>query len=119
MTLSKLWLFLKHYWYIPLVLVLLLCAFVVYRSKISSLLGVIDSAREEHRRSLEKLSAATTEKVRTERIATDKHIEDMTSIELEKQREIEEVLTKIEKREAVLEGDIDEIARQLQKEFGD
>jgi len=82
-------------------------------------LNIITSAREEHKRSLEKLSVAANEKVRTERKATDKHIEDMTSIELEKQTAVEEVLTKIEKREADLEGDIDEIARQLQKEFGD
>ena len=119
MTLSKLWLFLKHYWYIPLVLVMLLCAFVVYRSKISSLLSIITSAREEHRKSLKKLSDAADKKVKTERNATDKHIEEMTSIELKKQKEIDEVVTKIEEREADLEGDINEIARQLQKEFGD
>ena len=119
MTLSKIWLFVKHYWYIPLVLVLLLCAFVVYRSKISVLLGLITSARTDHKKSLEKLSAAADKKVETERKASDKHVQEMTALEVGKQKEIDEVLTKIERRESALESDIDEIARQLKKEFGE
>ena len=116
---EKTWLFVKHYWYVPLVLVLLLCAFVAYRSKISVLLGVITSAREDHKKSLEKLSHAADTKVRAERKATDKHIEEMTSIELEKQKEIDKVLSKIEEREDELQENIDEIAEQLKKEFGE
>tara|TARA_Y100001972_G_scaffold120021_1_gene161996 strand:- start:502 stop:858 length:357 start_codon:yes stop_codon:yes gene_type:complete len=116
---KKLWLFIKHYWYIPLVLVLLLCAFVVYRSKISALLGVISSAREEHKKSLHKLSHAADTKVKAERKATDKHIKEMTSIEVEKQKEIDKVLSKIERREDELKENIDEIAEQLRKEFGE
>lgn len=119
MTLSKLWLFVKHYWYIPLVLVLLLCAFVAYRSKISVLLGLITSARTDHKKSLEKLSAAADKKVDTERKASDKHVQEMTTLEIGKQKEINEVLTKIGRRESVLESDIDEIAEQLKKEFGE
>ena len=119
MTLSKLWLFVKHYWYIPLVLILLLCAFVIYRSKISALLGVITSAREDHKKSLEKLSHAADAKVKTERKATDKHIREMTSIEMEKQKEIDKVLSKMEEREDELRENIDEIAEQLKKEFGE
>ena len=119
MTLSKLWLFVKHYWYIPLVLVLLLCAFIVYRSKISVLLGLIASARTDHRKSLEKLSAAADKKVATERKASDKHLQEMNALEVGKQKEIEEVLTKIERREDELQDNIDEIAEQLKKEFGE
>jgi len=118
-TLSKLWLFVKHYWYIPLVLILLLCAFVAYRSKISVLLGLITSARTDHKKSLEKLSAAADKKIDTERKASDKHVQEMTALEIEKQKEIDEVLTKIEKREDELQENIDEIAKQLKKEFGE
>ena len=116
---EKIWLFVKHYWYIPLVLVLLLCAFVAYRSKISVLLGLITSAREDHKKSLEKLSHAADTKVKTERKATDKHIKEVTSIEMEKQKEIDKVLSKIERREDELKENIDEIAEQLKKEFGE
>ena len=116
---EKIWLFVKHYWYIPLVLILLLCAFVAYRSKISVLLGLITSARTDHKKSLEKLSAAADKKVETERKASDKHVQEMTALEVGKQKEIDKVLTKIERRESALESDIDEIARQLEKEFGE
>ncbi len=116
---EKTWLFVKHYWYIPLVLVLLLCAFIVYRSKISTLLGVITSAREEHKKSLEKMEKSANQRVKKDRKASDKHIEEMTSIELRKQKEIDKVLTKIENREDELQENIDEIAKQLKKEFGD
>ena len=115
---KKLWLFVKHYWYIPLVLVLLLCAFVMYRSKVSKLLGMITSASEEHKKSLEKLKKVSDTRVEKEREISDKHIEEMTSLEVEKQKEIEEVLTKIEAREDELQENIDEIARQLKEEFG-
>ena len=115
---KKLWLFVKHYWYIPLVLVLLLCAFVIYRSKVSKLLGMITSANEEHKKSLEKLEKVSDTRVEKDREISDKHIEKMTSIEVEKQKEIEEVLTKIEAREDELQENIDEIARQLKEEFG-
>ena len=119
MTLSKIWLFVKHYWYIPLVLVLLLCAFVVYRSKISVLLGLITSARTDHKKSLEKLSTAADKKVDTERKASDKHIQEITALEVGKQKEIEEVLTKIERREDELQDNIDKIAEQLKTACGD
>ena len=116
---EKTWLFIKHYWYIPLVLVLLLCAFVVYRSKISTLLGVITSAREEHKKSLEKMEQSANQRVNKDRKASDKPKEEMSSLEIEKQKQIEEVLTKIEKREDELQENIDEIAKQLKEEFGD
>ena len=115
---KKLWLFIKHYWYIPLVLVLLLCAFIIYRSKVSKLLGMITSAREEHKKSLEKLKKVSDTRVEKEREISDKHIEEMTSIEIEKQKEIDKVLSKIERREDELKENIDEIARQLKEEFG-
>ena len=117
--LSKLWLFVKHYWYIPLVLILLLCAFVTYRSKVSKLLGMITSASEEHKKSLEKLEKVSDNRIDKERKATDKHIDKMATVEIEKQREIEAVLSKIEEREDELQENIDEIARQLKEEFGD
>jgi len=117
--LTKVWLFVKHYWYIPLVLILLLCAFVVYRSKISALVSVITSAQEEHKKSLEKIKVAAEQKINKERKASDKHIEEMTSLQIDKQKKIEEVLTKIENREDELKENIDEIAKQLKKEFGD
>ena len=116
--LSKLWLLVKHYWYIPLVLVLLLCAFVLYRSKISTLLDVITSARTEHKKSLEKLEKVSDNRVDKERKATDKHVDKMATVEISKQREIEAVLTKIEEREDELQENIDEIARQLKEGFG-
>ena len=116
--LSKLWLFVKHYWYIPLVLILLLCAFIVYRSKISSLLDVITSARVEHKKSLEKLAKVSDDRIASERRTSDKHIDEMRKIEIDKQKEIEEVLSKIESREDELQENIDEIARQLREDFG-
>ena len=80
---------------------------------------MITSAREEHKKSLEKMEQSANQRVKKDRKASDKHIEEMTSLEIEKQKQIEEVLTKIEKREDELQENIDEIAKQLKKEFGD
>ena len=65
-----------------------MCAFVVYRSKISTLLGVITSAREEHKKSLEKMEQSANQRVNKDRKASDKHIEKMSSLEIEKQKQI-------------------------------
>ena len=103
----KFWLFIKHYWYIPLVAVLLLCAFVAYRSKISSLLNVITSARDDHKKSLEKLSTAASVKIGAERDAADEHLENISSLNDEKGRKEIDVDKKIEEREKELEAHID------------
>ena len=115
--LIKFWLFMKHYWYIPLVLTLLLCSSVIYRSKVSFLLSMITSAREEHKKSLKKMAAAADTKVSVERNAADEYIESISSLSDEKNRKVDKVIAKIESRKEELEADIDEIAEQLRKEF--
>jgi len=118
MTLRRVWLFLKHYWYIPLVLLSLLVAFVVYRSKIATLLGLITSAQKDHQESLDKLTKVYDERDAAKTKAADKHITDMNNIEKKKKQDETKVDNKIEAREKELTDDIDKIAEELMKEFG-
>jgi Skp family chaperone for outer membrane proteins len=119
MTLRRVWLFLKHYWYIPLVLLSLLVAFVVYRSKIATLLGLITSAQKDHQESLDKLTKVYDERDDAKTKAADRHISEMDSIETKKQEDETRVEQKITAREKELTEDIDKIAEELMKEFGD
>ena len=119
MTLRRVWLFLKHYWYIPLVLLSLLVAFVVYRSKIATLLNLITSAQKDHQESLEKLTKVYDERDAAKTQAADKHISDISKIEKKREQDEKKVDDKIEAREKELTEDIDQIAEELMKEFGD
>lgn len=119
MTLRRVWLFLKHYWYIPLVLLSLLVAFVAYRSKIATLLGLITSAQKDHQESVEKLTKVYDERDAAKTKAADKHTSNMSKIEKKRQREEKKVNEKIAEREKELTEDIDKIAEELMKEFGD
>ena len=118
MTLRRVWLFLKHYWYIPLVLLSLLVAYAVYRSKIATLLSLITSAQKDHQESLEKLTKVYGERDAAKTKAADKHITDMSKIEKKKKKDETKVDNKIEAREKELTDDIDKIAEELMKEFG-
>jgi Skp family chaperone for outer membrane proteins len=119
MMLRRVWLFIKHYWYIPLVLLSLLVAFVVYRSKIATLLGLITSAQKDHQESLKKLTEVYDKRDAAKTKAADKHISNMDKIEKKKQIDEKEVGNKITSREQELTDDIDKIAEELMKEFGD
>ena len=119
MTLRRVWLFLKHYWYIPLVLLSLLVAFVVYRSKIATLLSLITSAQKDHQESLEKLTKVYDERDAAKTKAADKHIPDISKIEKKREQDEKKVDDKIEAREKERTEDIDQIAEELMKEFGD
>ena len=117
--LRRVWLFIKHYWYIPLVLLSLLVAFVVYRSKIATLLGLITSAQKDHQESLEKLTKVYDKRDADKKKASDKHISNMEKIEKDKEVKKKKVEEKITSREQELTDDIDKIAEELMKEFGD
>lgn len=117
--LRRVWLFIKHYWYIPLVLLSLLVAFVVYRSKIATLLSLITSAQKDHQESLEKLTEVYDKRDADKKKASDKHISNMEKIEKDKEVKKKKVEEKITSREQELTDDIDKIAEELMKEFGD
>lgn len=119
MTLRRVWLFLKHYWYIPLVLLSLLVAFVVYRSKIATLLNLITSAQKDHQESLEKLTKVYDERDAAKTKASDKHISNIEKIEKDKEVKKKKIEEKISSREKELTDDIDKIAEELMKEFSD
>tara|TARA_B100001123_G_scaffold448692_2_gene610915 strand:- start:1491 stop:1823 length:333 start_codon:yes stop_codon:yes gene_type:complete len=109
----------KHYWYIPLVVLLLLGAYIVFKSKVATLLGLIVSAQEDHREAIEKLDKVYGKRDAVKTKAADKHISDMEKIEKDKEMREKKVEEKISSREKELTDDIDKIAEELMKEFGD
>ena len=119
MTLRRVCLFIKHYWYIPLVLLLLLGAYVVFKSKVATLLDLIISAQEDHKEAVEKLTKVYDKRDADKTKAADKHISNMEKIEKDKDIKKKKVEEKITSREKELTDDIDQIAEELMKEFGD
>ncbi len=119
MIFKRVCLFMKHYWYIPLVVLLLLGAYIVFKSKVATLLGLIVSAQEDHREAIEKLDKVYGKRDAVKTKAADKHISDMEKIEKDKEMREKKVEEKISSREKELTDDIDKIAEELMKEFGD
>jgi hypothetical protein len=118
-NLKRICLFIKHYWYIPLVVLLLLGAYVVFKSKVATLLDLIISAQEDHKDAVEKLTKVYDKRDADKTKAADKYISNMEKIEKDKDIKKKKVEEKITSREKDLTDDIDQIAEELMKEFGD
>tara|TARA_B100000073_G_scaffold334033_1_gene326123 strand:+ start:4430 stop:4780 length:351 start_codon:yes stop_codon:yes gene_type:complete len=106
-------LFLKHHWKVPAVVVLLLVCAFLYRSKVASLLGVMQQTREDYKKALDKTSEAskkTVESVSRNAIAALEQQED-------RQRKLDKELKKLEEEKETLEGELEEDLERLAEEI--
>jgi len=57
-TLKKVFLWLKHYWYFPVVFVAILIAFVFHRGKVEQLVDLLIGSMESHKNELAAVNSA-------------------------------------------------------------
>jgi K+ transporter len=122
---KKTWIWLKHYWYWPVIIVLLIFSAITGASSREKLFGLMSKQKENYEKQIQviKETAKETDKKKTE-IFTD-HIEEIKKIEeehdikleeLEKEKQKELVDTIKENKESP-EKLAEEIAKILSAEF--
>ena len=116
--LKKILLWLKHYWYFPVVLIALTVAFVAYRKKVEMLVDILVGSMESHKKEVNALEEANTKK--TERIekASLEHSKEIQEIFSEETRALENAGKEKEKREKSLqELEMEMLAEEMKKAF--
>tara|TARA_R110000824_G_C14875162_1_gene642733 strand:- start:231 stop:635 length:405 start_codon:yes stop_codon:yes gene_type:complete len=122
---KKVWTWLKHYWYCPVIIVLLILSTIAGTSSREKLFGLMLRQKENYEKELQivKKTAEETDKKKTEILS--KHTKEIEKIEkehdikvkeLEEERQAELVAT-IEKNRNNPEKLAEEIARILSAEY--
>tara|TARA_B100000131_G_scaffold148855_1_gene144561 strand:+ start:5611 stop:6021 length:411 start_codon:yes stop_codon:yes gene_type:complete len=92
LVLKKIWSWLKHYWHVPLLVVLVVVfSLLLGRSPNKKLWEVVDKQRDAHKKELEILEQAAAEKRKTQEEAAKKHTDTLKNIEKEYNIEIEKL----------------------------
>jgi len=122
---KKVWIWLKHYWYWPVIIVLLIFSMVSDRGLKEKLFGLLEKSKENHDKEIQiiKETAEEADKKKTE-IFTE-HIEELEEIErkhefqmkdLEKEKQ-QELVTLIEKNRESPDKLAEQIANILGAEY--
>jgi preprotein translocase subunit SecF len=118
MRLKKILLWLKHYWYFPVVLIVLTAAFVIHRKKAEMLIDILVGSMESHKREVEALEEANVKK--TERIekASLDHSKEIQEIFSDETNALENAGKEKEEREKSLqELEMEMLAEEMKKAF--
>ena len=122
---KKAWIWLKHYWYWPVIIVLLIFSMVSDRGLKEKLFGLLKKSKENHDKEVQiiKEAAEETDKKKTE-IFTE-HLEELEKIEKEheiqvkdlKEEKQKELIATIENNKNSPDKLAEEVARILSAEF--
>ena len=116
--LKKTLLWLKHYWYFPVVLIALTTAFIAYRSKVEMLVNVLVGSMESHKKEVEAIEAASEKKAKKIEKASLEHSEELQEIFSEETRALESAGREKKKREKSLqELEMEMLADEMKKAF--
>jgi hypothetical protein len=122
---KKSWIWLKHYWYWPVIIILLIFSMVSDRGLKEKLFGLLKKSKENHDKEIQiiKETAEETDKKKTE-IFTE-HLEELEKIEKEheiqvkdlKEEKQKELLATIENNKNSPDKLAEEVAKILSAEF--
>ncbi len=116
--LKKTILWLKHYWYFPVVLIALAAAFVFHRKKVEMLANLLMGSVESHQKevaAIEESEAAKTKKIEDAAII---HSEELQEIFTEEVGELETAGKERDEREKSLkELEMELLAEEMKKAF--
>ena len=117
-TLKKVFLWLKHYWYFPVVFVAILIAFVFHRGKVEQLVDLLLGSMESHKNELAAVNSANEkENAKIEKSAKkfSKDLQDIVSEEsaaLDKAGE-----DKLEREKDLKDLEMESLAEEMKKAF--
>jgi len=116
--LKKVLLWLKHYWYFPVVLIALAVAFVMYRKKVEMLVDILVGSMESHKKEVEAIESANAKKSKKIEEASLEHSEELQEIFSDEVRAFERAERDREKREKSLqELEMEMLADEMKKAF--
>ena len=116
--LKKTLLWLKHYWYFPVVLIAIAVAFVLHRKKVEMLVDLLVGSMESHKKEVDTIERV--EKAKTEKIekASTEHSEELQEIFTEEAAALEKAEDTREAREKSLkELEMELLAEEMKKAF--
>lgn len=116
--LKKTLLWLKHYWYFPVVLIAITVAFVVNRKKVELLVNILTSSMESHSKQIaviEKVEQAKSAKIEK---AASLHSSELQEIFTEETRALETATEqKGERQKSLQELEMEMLADEMKKAF--
>lgn len=117
-TLKKVFLWLKHYWYFPVVFVAILIAFVFHRGKVEQLVDLLIGSMESHKSELAAVNSANEkENAKIEKSAK-KFSKDLQDIVSDESAALEKAEGNKEKREKDLKDlEMELLAEEMKKAF--
>jgi len=118
MKLKKTLLWLKHYWYFPVVLIALGAAFVFHRKKVEMLANVLMGSIQSHQEEVAVIEAANTKKSQKIEDAALLHSDELQEIITEEAGELEDANKEKKEREKSLqELEMEMLAEEMRKAF--
>ena len=118
MKLKKTLLWLKHYWYFPVVLIAIAIAFVVHRKKVEMLANLLMGSIESHQEEVSAIEEAESLKAKKIEDAAIIHSEELQIIITEEVGELEAASEQKKEREKSLkELEMEMLADEMKKAF--
>ena len=114
---KRVFLFLKHHWKIPVVLTLLLVCAIVYRSKVSSLLGALHQTRDDYKKALDETQEANKKAIDSVGRGAIAALEQQESRQEKLNKELNGLEKERDSLEEELEEDLDKLAREIKEKF--
>jgi len=116
--LRKVLLWLKHYWYFPVVLVAIAAAFVFHRKKVEMLANLLMGSIESHQKEVAAIETAESTKAQKIEDAAIIHSDELQEIIIEETDELEAAGKQKEEREKSLqELEMEMLAEEMKKAF--
>ena len=123
--LKKVWSWIKHYWYFPVIITLVLLLLFLRPSSVDKLFKLMSRQREMHKREVDLLNETAEQKKEKTKRLLESHKETLEEIErkhrvkieelhAEKKQEVAEIVKKYENRPEAL---AEEIAKILSAEY--
>jgi Zn-finger protein len=116
--LKKVLLWLKHYWYFPVVFIALAAAFVFHRKKVEMLANLLMGSIESHAKEVEAIESSEAKKAQKIEDAAIIHSDELQEIISDEVGELETAGKEKEEREKSLqELEMEMLAEEMKKAF--
>jgi uncharacterized membrane protein YqiK len=110
--------FLKNYWYFPVVLIAIAVAFIVNRKKVETLAGILVNSIESHSKQVAAIEESEAKKAAKIEKAAVIHSEELQEIFTEETRALETAEEQKEQRQKSLEElEMEMLAEEMRKAF--
>ena len=118
MKLKKTFVWIKHYWYFPVMLIVLAATFIMHRKKASMLIDMLVGTMESHKKEVEVIESAEAAKAEKIEKASRDHSRELQDIFSDEADALEKAGKTKEKREKTLqELEMEMLAEEMKKTF--